>query len=196
MQLAGRAGPQAGAFNFRFFRKLLTEWHIWLFTITYSLYIFAQSKLDASIYPGKDKSPHVDLFVSDRRPAAIDVILAQILSIAYVYRRTDQLVSFLSIRIFSHISPAPLLTFTFTFLWRALHPHHRSYPSGIWATQIVSALSFAWLSDTLLRGRRWPPLLLVAIWHSVDTAILAGLPVYQDNRAVRWVFYYLSGVVK
>jgi hypothetical protein len=37
---------------------------------------------------------------------------------------------------------------------------------------------------------------LVAIWHSVDTAILAGLPVYQDNRAVRWVFYYLSGVVK
>jgi hypothetical protein len=47
MQLAGRAGPQAGAFNFRFFRKLLTEWHIWLFTITYSLYIFAQSKLDA-----------------------------------------------------------------------------------------------------------------------------------------------------
>jgi hypothetical protein len=56
MQLAGRAGPQAGAFNFRFFRKLLTEWHIWLFTITYSLYIFAQSKLDASIYPGKEKS--------------------------------------------------------------------------------------------------------------------------------------------
>lgn len=44
MRLAGRAGPQAGAFNLKFFGKLLSEWHIWLFTVTYSLYIFAQSK--------------------------------------------------------------------------------------------------------------------------------------------------------
>ncbi|KAG7530530.1 hypothetical protein FFLO_04956 [Filobasidium floriforme] len=136
MQLAGRAGPQAGAFNFRFFRKLLTEWHIWLFTITYSLYIFAQNPQQSmSFWLKYSQSP------------------------TYTVEQINY------------------------------------YPSGIWATQIVSALSFAWLSDTLLRGRRWPPLLLVAIWHSVDTAILAGLPVYQDNRAVRWGFYYLSGVV-
>ncbi|WWD21545.1 hypothetical protein CI109_106031 [Kwoniella shandongensis] len=69
------------------------------------------------------------------------------------------------------------------------------YPSGIWSTQIVSALGFSWLSDTVLKGRRWPPLLLVALWHCIDCGLLAGLPVYTDNRAGRWVLYYLSGVV-
>ncbi|OCF78429.1 hypothetical protein I204_00369 [Kwoniella mangroviensis CBS 8886] len=69
------------------------------------------------------------------------------------------------------------------------------YPSGIWSTQIVSALGFAWISDTFLKGRRWPPLLLVALWHCIDCALLAGLPVYSDHRAGRWVLYYLSGVV-
>lgn len=29
----------------------------------------------------------------------------------------------------------------------------------------------------------------------IATASLAGLPLYQDNRVVRWVFYYLTGVV-
>ncbi|WWC65413.1 uncharacterized protein I303_108031 [Kwoniella dejecticola CBS 10117] len=69
------------------------------------------------------------------------------------------------------------------------------YPCGIWSTQIVSALGFAWISDNLLGGRRWPPLLLVALWHCIDCALLAGLPVYPDDRAGRWVLYYLSGVV-
>ncbi|OCF58419.1 hypothetical protein L486_04452 [Kwoniella mangroviensis CBS 10435] len=69
------------------------------------------------------------------------------------------------------------------------------YPSGIWSTQIVSALGFAWISDTFLKGRRWPPLLLVALWYCIDCALLAGLPVYSDHRAGRWVLYYLSGVV-
>jgi ACS family pantothenate transporter-like MFS transporter len=37
------------------------------------------------------------------------------------------------------------------------------YPCGIWATQIVSALGFAWISDTVLKGRRWPPLIFVGV---------------------------------
>jgi len=37
------------------------------------------------------------------------------------------------------------------------------YPCGIWATQIISALGFAWISDTVLKGRRWPPLIFVGV---------------------------------
>lgn len=78
-----------------------------------------------------------------------------------------------------------------------------SYPSGIWSTQIVSALFFAWLSDSVLGGRRWPPLIFVAvrpllasqvdallmsqIWHCIICALLAATPVYAASRAGRWV---------
>lgn len=74
-------------------------------------------------------------------------------------------------------------------------PQINYYPSGIWATQIVSALGFSWLSDTVLKGRRWPPLIFVTVWHLIDVAVLAATPVYAKNRAPRWVFYYLSGLV-
>ncbi|KAK0188762.1 major facilitator superfamily domain-containing protein [Armillaria mellea] len=74
-------------------------------------------------------------------------------------------------------------------------PQINYYPSGIWATQIVSALGFSWLSDTVLKGRRWPPLIFVTVWHLIDVAILAATPVYAKNRAPRWAFYYLSGLV-
>jgi ACS family pantothenate transporter-like MFS transporter len=50
------------------------------------------------------------------------------------------------------------------------------YPCGIWATQIVSALGFAWISDTVLKGRRWPPLVFVGVCPprlQVDTANLS-----------------------
>ncbi len=74
-------------------------------------------------------------------------------------------------------------------------PQISHYPSGIWAKQVVSSLLPAWILDTVLRGRHWRPLLAVAIWHAIDTATLAGLPVYSSNQVPRWVFYYLSGVV-
>lgn len=37
------------------------------------------------------------------------------------------------------------------------------YSVGISAVQIVSALSFAWVSDYALKGKRWPPLVSVAV---------------------------------
>lgn len=49
-----------------------------------------------------------------------------------------------------------------------------SYPSGIWATQMLSALGFAWISDHLLGGRRWPPLLFVAVSGDAIPVRFAG----------------------
>ena len=77
MRLAGRAGPQQGAFNFGFFRKLLSEWHIWLFTVTYSLYIFSQS--ESKLVSGEERRFADHLEGSVIRPATIHVLLVEIL---------------------------------------------------------------------------------------------------------------------
>ncbi|PBK99216.1 MFS general substrate transporter [Armillaria gallica] len=136
MLAAGREGPKPGSFDFPFFVNLLSEWHIWLFTAGYSLYIYSQNPQQSmSFWLKYSKNP------------------------------------------------------TYTV------PQINYYPSGIWATQIVSALGFSWLSDTVLKGRRWPPLIFVTVWHLIDVAVLAATPVYAENRAPRWVFYYLSGLV-
>jgi sugar phosphate permease len=37
------------------------------------------------------------------------------------------------------------------------------YSVGISGVQIVSALGFAWVSDHALKGKRWPPLVFVAV---------------------------------
>ncbi|KAK0457706.1 major facilitator superfamily domain-containing protein [Desarmillaria tabescens] len=136
MIAAGREGPKPGSFNFKFFVNLLSEWHIWLFTAGYSLYIYSQNPQQSmSFWLKYSKNP------------------------------------------------------TYTV------PQINYYPSGIWATQIVSALGFLWLSDTILKGWRWPPLIFVTVRHLIDVAVLAGTPVYAENRVPRWVFYYLSGLV-
>lgn len=32
------------------------------------------------------------------------------------------------------------------------------YPTTTYAVQVVSTLAYAWLSDTVLKGARWPPI--------------------------------------
>ncbi|KAL7422611.1 hypothetical protein Q5752_003259 [Cryptotrichosporon argae] len=148
---AGRLGPAAGGLSRKALKKVVLTWHIWLFTLVYSCYIFAQSELGRYLEQSAPLSPDPQQ------------------SMAYWLKdSTDP-------------------TYTVEQI--------NYYPCGIWATQIVSALSFAFISDRFLGGRRWPPLILVALWHCMDCAVLAGLPVYQANRATRWVLYYLSGVV-
>lgn len=36
---------------------------------------------------------------------------------------------------------------------------------------------------------------LYQLFHAMICGLLAGLPVYTEHRAGRWVVYYLSGVV-
>lgn len=61
------------------------------------------------------------------------------------------------------------------------------YPCGIWATQIISALGFAWVSDYVLKGRRWPPLIFVGVRvpHPTGIGLMTALALY-DMRPSGW----------
>ncbi|MCJ1233865.1 hypothetical protein MMC14_001823 [Varicellaria rhodocarpa] len=37
-------------------------------------------------------------------------------------------------------------------------PQINVYPTGTYAVQVVTTLTYAWLSDSVLKGRRWPPI--------------------------------------
>ena len=39
------------------------------------------------------------------------------------------------------------------------------YPTGTSAVQVVTTLAYAWLSDSVLKGRRWPPIVFGAVSH-------------------------------
>lgn len=62
-----------------------------------------------------------------------------------------------------------------------------SYPTGIYAVQIASSFFLGWVDDTFLKQRRWPLIVATSAIHIIVCALLAALPVYQDNRAGRWV---------
>ncbi|ORY24479.1 major facilitator superfamily domain-containing protein [Naematelia encephala] len=71
------------------------------------------------------------------------------------------------------------------------------YPTPIQAVQILFSLVCAWSSDTWLKGRRWPPVLLAAvIVFSVDISLGATV-VHGNNRqrATRWALYYFTTLV-
>lgn len=52
----------------------------------------------------------------------------------------------------------------------------------------------AWSSDTWLRGRRWPMLVVGSMVSAVVCLTLANIPVFPTgSRVGRWVLYYLAG---
>ncbi|KAF7557291.1 hypothetical protein G7Z17_g792 [Cylindrodendrum hubeiense] len=67
-----------------------------------------------------------------------------------------------------------------------------NYTTGIGGVTVVLTLIFAWLSDTVLRGRRWPLIVVGGVVTSVVCFILAATPVFPKHRAFRWFLYYNS----
>ncbi|KAI0309610.1 MFS general substrate transporter [Amylostereum chailletii] len=65
-----------------------------------------------------------------------------------------------------------------------------TYPLGIYATQIITTLTYAWTSDAM--GARWPPMLFAGTWSMITYIVLAATPVYS-NITRRWIFYYFTG---
>ncbi|KAH6629947.1 permease of the major facilitator superfamily [Chaetomium sp. MPI-SDFR-AT-0129] len=63
------------------------------------------------------------------------------------------------------------------------------YPSGQYAIQVVSALAYAWASDTFLRGRRWEVLLFGSVLNVIFWSSLAA---WDISEGWRWVCYYLQ----
>lgn len=67
------------------------------------------------------------------------------------------------------------------------------YASIIYAVQTIIALTSGWLSDTVLRGRRWPPIILAGIVAFVVNICLGATPLYPNNRAFRFFLYCNTG---
>ncbi|EXJ80744.1 hypothetical protein A1O3_07028 [Capronia epimyces CBS 606.96] len=74
-------------------------------------------------------------------------------------------------------------------------PQINDYITPIYAIELVLDLSWSYMSDSILRGRRWPFLLLCQGVMAVVSILLATTPVFPHNRAFRWFLYYMSGFI-
>lgn len=68
-----------------------------------------------------------------------------------------------------------------------------NYTTPIQAVVVILTILMAWSSDTFLQGRRWPVLVFASTSAAIIFLSLASTPVFPENRAGRWVLYYLSG---
>ncbi|WOO84359.1 Pantothenate transporter FEN2 [Vanrija pseudolonga] len=132
----GRKGTSPDGLKPRALWNVLKSWHIWLFTLTYILYMFnMQPQNSFAFWLKNSKDP----------------------------KYTIEQINY--------------------------------YPCGMYAVQFVSCVVLSYISDTWLRGARWPFMVLTGLWHCVDCALLAAWDPYGTHRGRRWALYYLTGLV-
>ena len=65
-----------------------------------------------------------------------------------------------------------------------------TYPTTTYAVQVISTLIYAWASDAVLRGARWPPIIFGGV---VNIIAYASLAVWDIPTGWHWVCYMLAG---
>ncbi len=65
-----------------------------------------------------------------------------------------------------------------------------TYPTTTSAVQVVSTLIYAWTSDSIFRGARWPPILFGGL---VSIVCYASLAVWDIPVGWHWASYILAG---
>ncbi|KAL4769359.1 major facilitator superfamily domain-containing protein [Aspergillus nidulans var. acristatus] len=65
-----------------------------------------------------------------------------------------------------------------------------SYPTTTYAVQVFTTLVYAWTSDSILRGARWPPILVGAV---SNITCYASLAVWDIPEGWKWTCYIMSG---
>ncbi|KAL4950731.1 major facilitator superfamily domain-containing protein [Aspergillus filifer] len=65
-----------------------------------------------------------------------------------------------------------------------------AYPTTTYAVQVFTTLCYAWLSDSVLGGRRWPPILFGAVANIICYASLA---VWDIPTGWKWFCYIACG---
>ncbi|OQE20131.1 hypothetical protein PENFLA_c017G06053 [Penicillium flavigenum] len=65
-----------------------------------------------------------------------------------------------------------------------------SIPTTTPAVQVVTTLAYAWISDTILNGRRWPPIIFGACVNIISYVSLA---VWDIPMGWKWTCYIISG---
>ena len=68
-----------------------------------------------------------------------------------------------------------------------------NYTTPMNAINIVITTAMAWTSDTILKGRRWPMIVLGAGVNFIVCVALAATPVFPEHKAGRWFLYYMTG---
>lgn len=83
--------------------------------------------------------------------------------------------------------------------WLKYDPKHNwsveqinNIPNIQWAVAIVSALFWAWSSDTIFRGRRWPPILITGVYNIANCLGLLYSPLYPQKVGGRWYLYSMT----
>ncbi|KAG8630809.1 hypothetical protein KVT40_002428 [Elsinoe batatas] len=64
------------------------------------------------------------------------------------------------------------------------------YPTTTYAVQIVTTLAYAWTSDSIFRGARWPPIIFGAC---VNIICYVSLAIWEIPVAWHWACYILCG---
>lgn len=64
------------------------------------------------------------------------------------------------------------------------------YPTATYGVQIVSTLIYAWTSDTIFRGARWPPIIFGG---AVNIICYASLAVWDIPVGWHWACYIIAG---
>ncbi|EYE99600.1 putative MFS transporter Liz1/Seo1 [Aspergillus ruber CBS 135680] len=65
-----------------------------------------------------------------------------------------------------------------------------AYPTTTNAVQVVTTLIYAWTSDTILKGRRWPPIIFGAI---INIICYVSLAIWDIPTGWHWACYILAG---
>lgn len=66
-----------------------------------------------------------------------------------------------------------------------------AYPTLTNAVAVVSTLIYAWSSDTILRGARWPPMIFAGCFN---IAIYTSLAIWDIPLGWHWACYILAGL--
>ena len=64
------------------------------------------------------------------------------------------------------------------------------YPTATYGVQVITTLAYAWSSDILFRGWRWPPLIIGAC---VNIICYVSLAVWDIPVGWKWACYILAG---
>jgi len=64
------------------------------------------------------------------------------------------------------------------------------YPTATNAVQVVTTLAYAWSSDSIFRGARWPPMI---IGGCVNVMVYVSLAIWNIPDGWRWACYIMIG---
>jgi ACS family pantothenate transporter-like MFS transporter len=65
-----------------------------------------------------------------------------------------------------------------------------TYPTLTTAVQIITTLIYAWMSDTILQGRRWPPIIFSGVMIII---VNTSLTVWNIPTGWKWGCFILAG---